>query len=121
MNIFCDVDVKFYSYRMPLFLAKIEGKGNVIKTVVPNMADITRALSRPPTYLTKLFSCELGAQTPFNDKNERYIVVNGVFIDKFVLCCSCKIPEMDLLILEMVALRLLSGIVKPVLKERVST
>ncbi len=34
---------------MPLLQTKIEGKGNGIKTVVPNMSDVARALSRPPT------------------------------------------------------------------------
>lgn len=94
---------------MPLLLTKIEGKGNGIKTVIPNMADVARALSRPPTYPTKFFGCELGAQTSFDEKNDRYIV-NGAhdatklrelldtFIDKFVLCKSCKNPETDLLI-----------------------
>lgn len=111
VNIRRDVDDKFYRYRMPLLLTKIEGKGNGIKTVVPNMADVARALSRPPTYPTKFFGCELGAQTSSDDKNERYIV-NGahdasrlrelldVFIDKFVLCRSCKNPETDLIIIK---------------------
>jgi hypothetical protein len=34
---------------MPLLQTKIEGKGNGIKTVIPNMADVARALSRPAT------------------------------------------------------------------------
>ena len=34
---------------MPVLMTKIEGKGNGIKTVVPNMSDVARALSRPPT------------------------------------------------------------------------
>ncbi|KIJ66959.1 hypothetical protein HYDPIDRAFT_85496 [Hydnomerulius pinastri MD-312] len=97
VNIRRDVDDKFYRYRMPLLLTKIEGKGNGIKTVVPNMSDF--------------FGCELGAQTPFDEKNDRYIV-NGAhdatrlrelldaFIDKFVLCRSCKNPETDLVILK---------------------
>ncbi|KZT42759.1 hypothetical protein SISSUDRAFT_979431 [Sistotremastrum suecicum HHB10207 ss-3] len=109
VNIRRDVDDKFYRYRMPLLLTKIEGKGNGIKTVCPNMADVARALSRPPTYPTKFFGCELGAQTSFDEKAERYIV-NGAhdasrlrelldaFIDKFVLCGSCKNPETDLII-----------------------
>lgn len=96
---------------MPLLTTKIEGKGNGIKTVVPNMSDVARALSRPPTYPTKFFGCELGAQTSFDEKNDRYIV-NGAhdanrlrelldtFIDKFVLCKSCKNPETDLVILK---------------------
>lgn len=109
VNIRRDVDDKFYRYRMPLLLTKIEGKGNGIKTVVPNMSDVARALSRPPTYPTKFFGCELGAQTSFDEKNDRYIV-NGAhdatklrelldgFIEKFVLCKACKNPETDLII-----------------------
>lgn len=96
---------------MPLLTTKIEGKGNGIKTVIPNMSDVARALSRPPTYTTKFFGCELGAQTSFDEKNDRYIV-NGahnadrlrelldIFIDKFVLCKSCKNPETELIILK---------------------
>ena len=34
---------------MPELLTKIEGKGNGIKTVLPNVSDVARALSRPPT------------------------------------------------------------------------
>ncbi|PIL29902.1 hypothetical protein GSI_07812 [Ganoderma sinense ZZ0214-1] len=109
VNIRRDVDDKFYRYRMPLLTTKIEGKGNGIKTVLPNMSDVARALSRPPTYPTKFFGCELGAQTSFDEKNDRYIV-NGAhdatklrelldgFIDKFVLCKACKNPETDLII-----------------------
>src|ERR1700722_1916583 len=96
---------------MPILQTKIEGKGNGIKTVIPNMSDVARALSRPPTYTTKFFGCELGAQTSFDEKNDRYIV-NGahnadrlrelldVFIEKFVLCKSCKNPETELVVLK---------------------
>ncbi|PWN30368.1 hypothetical protein BDZ90DRAFT_247960 [Jaminaea rosea] len=107
VNIRRDVDDKFYRYRMPLLQTKIEGRGNGIKTVVPNMSDIARALSRPPTYPTKFFGFELGAQTTSDEKNDRYII-NGAhqadqlrnllddFIDKFVLCGECKNPETEL-------------------------
>lgn len=96
---------------MPVLQTKIEGKGNGIKTVLPNVSDVARALSRPPTYPTKFFGIELGAQTSTDEKNDRYIV-NGAhnadrlrellhgFIDKFVLCGDCKNPETDLLILK---------------------
>jgi translation initiation factor 5 len=86
------------------------------------MTDIAKALSRPPTcsyqflrmflrtYVldpTKYFGCELGAQTNFDVKNDRYIV-NGEhdssklqdildgFIKKFVLCPECDNPETTL-------------------------
>jgi translation initiation factor 5 len=109
INIRRDVDDKFYRYKMPKLLAKIEGKGNGIKTVVPNMSDVSKALSRPPSYATKYFGCELGAQVKCDDKTDRYIV-NGAhdvnklqdlldgFISKFVLCGSCLNPETDLLV-----------------------
>ncbi|KAK3092957.1 hypothetical protein FSP39_009335, partial [Pinctada imbricata] len=85
----------------------VEGKGNGIKTVIVNMPEIAKALSRPPTYPTKYFGCELGAQTMFDFKNERFIV-NGShdagklqslldgFIKKFVLCPECSNPETHL-------------------------
>lgn len=92
---------------MPRLIAKVEGKGNGIKTVIVNMVDVAKALNRPPTYPTKYFGCELGAQTQFDVKNDRYIV-NGSheanklqdmldgFIKKFVLCPECENPETDL-------------------------
>lgn len=58
---------------------------------------------------TKFFGCELGAQVKCDDKNERYMV-NGDhdaaklqdtldgFINKYVLCASCKNPETDIII-----------------------
>lgn len=70
------------------------------------MAEVARALSRPPSYPTKFFGFELGAQVKCDDKNERYIV-NGEhdaerlqtildgFISKFVLCPACQNPETD--------------------------
>ncbi|KAI8815868.1 domain found in IF2B/IF5-domain-containing protein [Fimicolochytrium jonesii] len=104
INIRRDVSDKFYRYKMPKLISKIEGKGNGIKTVIPNMSEVARALSRPSTYTTKFFGCELGAQVNCDAKNDRY-VVNGahdaeklqklldIFIEKFVLCASCKNPE----------------------------
>lgn len=108
---------------MPVLQTKIEGRGNGIKTVIPNMDDVARALNRPATcehiHLcysyscanatdpTKFFGFELGAQTTII--GDRYIV-NGAhqadrlrelldaFIDKFVLCPSCKNPETEIII-----------------------
>jgi translation initiation factor 5 len=69
------------------------------------MSDVARALSRPPTYPTKFF----GAQTSEDKKTDRQIVSGAhdvkhlrelldPFIDKFVLCGSCKYPETDLIV-----------------------
>ncbi|XP_017066788.1 eukaryotic translation initiation factor 5 [Drosophila eugracilis] len=97
----------FYRYKMPRLQAKVEGKGNGIKTVLVNMAEVARAIGRPATYPTKYFGCELGAQTLFDHKNERFVVngshdVNKLqdlldgFIRKFVLCPECDNPETNL-------------------------
>uniref|UniRef100_A0A4W4F5I6 Eukaryotic translation initiation factor 5 n=1 Tax=Electrophorus electricus TaxID=8005 RepID=A0A4W4F5I6_ELEEL len=107
VNVNRSVSDQFYRYKMPRLIAKVEGKGNGIKTVIVNMVDVAKALNRPPTYPTKFFGCELGAQTQFDVKNDRYIV-NGSheanklqdmldgFIRKFVLCPECDNPETDL-------------------------
>ena len=104
INIRRDVQDAFYRYKMPRLQAKIEGKGNGIKTVIPNMVDIGRALARPPSYITKYFGAELGALSTCDEKASKYIV-NGAhdaeklqvlldgFIGKFVLCQSCENPE----------------------------
>jgi translation initiation factor 5 len=104
LNVNRNIQDAFYRYKMPRLQAKVEGKGNGIKTVIVNMVDVARALARPPTYVTKYFGCELGAQTQFDIKSERYIV-NGCheagklqdmldgFIKKFVLCEQCDNPE----------------------------
>ncbi|KAG0197342.1 hypothetical protein BGX28_009162 [Mortierella sp. GBA30] len=109
LNIGGQSDDAFYRYKMPRLVSKIEGKGNGIKTVIPNMSDIARALSRPTTYPTKYFGCELGAQVKCDEKADRYIVngahdaaklqqlLNG-FIQKFVLCPSCGNPETDIIV-----------------------
>ncbi|XP_068084133.1 eukaryotic translation initiation factor 5-like [Anabrus simplex] len=104
VNVNRNVSDAFYRYKMPRLLAKVEGKGNGIKTVIVNMVDVAKAIGRPATYPTKYFGCELGAQTQFDFKNDRFIV-NGShdasklqdlldgFIRKFVLCPGCDNPE----------------------------
>uniref|UniRef100_A0A8C2YJ98 Eukaryotic translation initiation factor 5 n=1 Tax=Chinchilla lanigera TaxID=34839 RepID=A0A8C2YJ98_CHILA len=107
VHVSCSISDQFYGYKMPHLIAKVEGKGNGIKTVTVNMADIAKALNQPPTCPTKYFGCELGAQTQFDIKNDHYIVngsqeVNKLqdmldgFIKKLVLCPECENPETDL-------------------------
>ncbi|GAB5030833.1 translation initiation factor 5 [Nannochloropsis oceanica] len=93
-----------YRYKMPRILAKVEGRGNGIKTVVINMKDVASALHRMPAEVTKFFGTELGAQTTYREETER-AVVNGAhsapalqallcrYIQGFVLCPSCGLPE----------------------------
>ncbi|PHU19555.1 Eukaryotic translation initiation factor 5 [Capsicum chinense] len=102
-------DDAFYRYKMPRMLTKIEGRGNGIKTNVVNMVDIAKALARPPSYTTKYFGNELGAQSKFDEKTGTALV-NGAhetpklagllenFIKKYVQCYGCGNPETDVII-----------------------
>lgn len=104
INIRRDVQDAFYRYKMPRLQSKIEGKGNGIKTVIPNMVEVAKALHRPPAYITKFFGAELGALSNCDEKAAKYLV-NGAhdaeklqclldgFIAKFVLCPNCDNPE----------------------------
>lgn len=72
-----------------------------------NLVNSNEQIFFPQIDPTKYFGCELGAQTQFDVKNDRYIV-NGSheanklqdmldgFIKKFVLCPECENPETDL-------------------------
>mmetsp|Transcript_28390 Transcript_28390/g.33635 ORF Transcript_28390/g.33635 Transcript_28390/m.33635 type:complete len:406 (-) Transcript_28390:134-1351(-) len=98
------VDDPSYRYKMPLVYGKVEGRGNGIKTVIPNVSEVSRSLHRDAGEVTKFFGCELGAQTKNDEKNDRY-VVNGShsdgalqgmihkYIEAFVLCPECGLPE----------------------------
>lgn len=71
------------------------------------MPDIAKALHVDPGYPTKFFGIELGAQSKYNVGTERAIV-NGChnapdlqkmlekFIEIFVLCPTCKLPEIKM-------------------------
>lgn len=89
--------------------SKIEGKGNGIKTVIPNLNSVAQSLGRPSAHVIKYFGFELGAQTSMKATEDRWII-NGAheasklqdyldgFINRFVLCKKCKNPETDVMI-----------------------
>jgi translation initiation factor 5 len=49
VNIPSDVRDEHYRYKMEKMILKVEGRGNGIKTVVPNMANVAEHLKVPPT------------------------------------------------------------------------
>ncbi|KAG7219900.1 hypothetical protein INR49_018759 [Caranx melampygus] len=89
VNVNRSVSDQFYRYKMPRLIAKVTARWRL--HMIPD----------------QVFGCELGAQTQFDTKNDRYIV-NGSheanklqdmldgFIRKFVLCTECDNPETDL-------------------------
>ena len=107
-----ETDDPAYRYKMPRLMAKIEGRGNGIKTVIVNCVAISKALRRPPEQVCKFFGAHLGAQTKFiapKKDVDAKAIVNGAFetgmlqdclqqeyIPRFVLCPECGLPETDL-------------------------
>ena len=100
------IDDPEYRYKMPAVFGKIEGSGNGIKTVIPNITDVGTSLHRSPAEVNKFFGTELGAQSRYSAETDRAIV-NGAhtdgtlqdlikrYIDKFVLCPNCNLPETE--------------------------
>jgi len=98
-----------YRYKMPRIQTVVEGRGNGIRTVIINMNDIAKSLKRPADYPTKWFGCELGAMSKYDPKTGR-ATINGnhsqqqliqlleEFIQKYVLCPNCGLPETDLFV-----------------------
>lgn len=98
------IDDPSYRYKMPRIQAKVEGRGNGIKTVLVNVNDVSLSLNREAPEITKFFGCELGSQTTFSAETDRAIV-NGAhtandlqthlskYIENFVLCANCRLPE----------------------------
>lgn len=100
------IDDPEYRYKMPAVFGKVEGSGNGIKTAIPNITDVALSLHRQPGEISKFFGTELGAQTRYSPETDRAIV-NGAhtdavlqeliqrYIDKFVLCPNCNLPETE--------------------------
>jgi len=112
LNIPSQVDDPQYRYKMPRLITKKESRGKGSKTCIVNMGDVAGALKRPPQYVTKWFSNELGALTSYTNKDgegERAIV-NGhhdtivfqglldKFIEKYVCCEHCHLPEIFMVV-----------------------
>jgi len=108
-NIPSHIDDPSYRYKMPKLQTRIEGRGNGIKTNMVNVCDIARSLKTNPAYITKFMGAELGALSSYSVEEEKSIV-NGAhetstgqsmvdkFIDKFVLCPNCRLPETDMIV-----------------------
>lgn len=112
VNIPSTCDDPQYRYKMPRLVSRKEGRGRGKKTCIVNMGDVARALKRPPQYTTKWFGLELGAVSTYTNKESEgeRAIINGhhdapifqtmldKFIDKYVLCEDCRLPEIDLIV-----------------------
>ena len=91
-----------YRYRMPRIQTTIQGSGNGIKTKWINLADVANALKVPIDYPMRFIGKELATNVDIKPNN---YLLNGKhesskmqeildkFINKYVLCPKCKLPE----------------------------
>jgi translation initiation factor 2 beta subunit (eIF-2beta)/eIF-5 len=96
-----------YRYKMPKIIATTQGSGGNVKTKLENYRELAHALTVPQNYPLKFIGMELGTQTDI--KNEVQLI-NGShaadklqslldkFIEKYVLCPKCKLPEIRIFI-----------------------
>lgn len=96
-----------YRYSMPLLEQRIEGKGINIHTTLLNLDSVAKALRTNKDYILKFFGYELSIQV--NNKNgdiylngeiqeEDVLKVLDKFIEKYILCAKCRLPEMFILV-----------------------
>jgi translation initiation factor 5 len=94
----------YFRYTMPALSIRYEGRGNGQKTIILNLKDISDAIDRPLETLIRYYSIELSSQCKKKADSSR-ITINGSFtkeqllhtlntyIDIFVLCPTCHLPE----------------------------
>merc|ERR550525_1193454 len=110
LNIPSSVADPAYRYKMQRLISKQESRGTGRKTGVMNMGEVAGALKGDPVYLTKFFGYELCAEASYSNKareGERVVIrghhdpavlqsVVDKFIEKYVLCPNCALPETDM-------------------------
>ena len=105
-----------YRYTMPALVCRAEGSGNGKKTRILNLGEVGQALKRPAEYLMKFFGYELGSRSSYTEKKkgktEEQAFLDGwwevstlqelldKFIEKYVLCPQCRLPEIDVVVKE---------------------
>lgn len=100
LNINGDENDQFYRYKMPLLDSQIGGKGNGKFTIINNLDKVTEAFNHPSCIVFKFIGYCLGSniteeQTRLTGHYSNDDLLNKLYryINSFVLCESCGIPE----------------------------
>ncbi|KAJ5068992.1 eukaryotic translation initiation factor 5 [Anaeramoeba ignava] len=109
INIRRDINDPSYRYKMDPVETIQKGRGGNTKTIITNIKDISESLETKPEYMTQFFSTELASRAWWNEE-QKQTVIKGVFeesqiqdlifkfIEKYILCPVCKLPELDLVV-----------------------
>lgn len=90
-----------YRYKMPEFNITNAGKGNGLYTIFNNINDICKAINQPTEIVFKFIASYFGA----NSNEEKKSITGNfkipdlhkplkMYIDRFVFCPNCNIPEL---------------------------
>ena len=93
-----------YPYKMPSVIGRIKQRGHGFKTVIVNISNLASSLNRHPSEVNQFFGYEMGATTTYDRENDRAVVIGAhsdlelqdcvhKYIEKFVLCPSCRSPK----------------------------
>ena len=89
-----------YRYKMPCVSIKFNGGGNGKSTIINNINEIAQAINSPPIIIYKYISFYYGVA--YNEKDNsitgfhndiQKVIFN--YIDNFVICQTCNIPELN--------------------------
>ena len=101
LNINGDNNDPFYRYKMPMLISMPAGRGNGCFTLLENLPDVTEAFNHPASIVFKYMGSVLGSNTTESKwsitghhSNDRLIEVLYQYINSFVMCSNCNIPEL---------------------------
>jgi translation initiation factor 5 len=95
-------DDDFYRYKMDKVIICNKGNGNRLFTIINNLENISKSINTPIEILYKFIANDLGT-----NYNEKIKSINGThtqeeiqqsifnYINNFVICSKCKIPELS--------------------------
>lgn len=89
-----------YRYKMLPISSTINGKGNGIYTTILNLNDVCKDINQPPILILKFLSLYFGSMCNEEKrtitggyKNEELQKALQIYINKFLICSGCNIPE----------------------------
>ena len=102
LNINGDNNDPYYRYKMPLLVSRQAGRGNGCFTILENLPDVTKSLNTPHNIIFKYMGSVLGSNTTEKNmsitghySNEELITILYQYINSFVMCPNCNIPELS--------------------------
>ena len=101
LNINGDENDPYYRYKMPRLFSLKAGKGNGCFTILENLPDVTKAFNHPASIVFKYMGSSLGSNTTESKwsitghyTDEELIALLYQYINSFVICPHCGIPEL---------------------------